>query len=119
MRVYLHLFIIGCGVVDQLTVLCEARTVARAIPSVFGFIVFEGATEVRTSGCGGRENAYYRIEGVDGKLWAQNGTRGIEYGSIGIRLALHEVAEKFGSNHGVCHPPFVEARCHEHVGRGF
>ena len=115
----LHLFVIGCGVVDKLTVFSKARAVTRAIPGMLGAVVFEGAAEVRTSGCGGSENAYRRFKGVDSKLWAHDSARWIENGFVGIHLALHEVAEKFGSNHGACHTPLVKARCNEDVGGGF
>ena len=64
----LHLFVIGCGVVDKLTVLGEARAVAGAIPRVLGFVVFERATEVRASWRGGGENSYRRFKSIDGKL---------------------------------------------------
>lgn len=80
----LHLFVIGCGVVDKLTVFSKARAVTRAIPRMLGAIVFEGASEVWTSGCGGRENAYRRFKSVDGKLWAQDGARWIENGGVWV-----------------------------------
>ena len=82
MRVYLNLFVIGCRVVDKLTVLGETRAVAGAIPRMLGAVVFEGAAEVRTSGCGGREKAYRRFKSVDSKLWAQNGARWLENGGV-------------------------------------
>ena len=84
LRVYLHLFVIGCRVVDKLTVLGETRAMAGAIPRVFGFIVFEGAAEVWASGCGGGKNTYRRFKSVDGKLWAQDGARGIEKVGVGV-----------------------------------
>lgn len=45
--------VIRRGVIYQLAVFGEARAVAGAIPGVLGFVVFEGATEVWTSRCGG------------------------------------------------------------------
>ena len=84
MRVYLHLFVISCRVVDKLTVLGEARAVAGAIPRMLGTVVFEGAAKVRASGCGGRENTYRRFQGVDGKLWVQDGARGVKYSGIWV-----------------------------------
>ena len=51
---------------------------------MLGAVVFEGAAEVRTSGCGGSENAYRRFKGVDSKLWAQDGARGIEKVGVGV-----------------------------------
>lgn len=80
----LHLFVIGCGVVDKLTVFSKARAVTRAIPGMLGTVVFEGASEVWASGRGGRENAYCRFKSVDGKLWAQDGARGIEKVGVGV-----------------------------------
>ena len=53
-RMMLHLFIIGCGIVDQLALFGETRAVAGAIPRMLGAVVFEGASEVWTSGRGGR-----------------------------------------------------------------
>ena len=78
----LHLFVIGCRVVDKLTVLGEARAVAGAIPRMLGAVVFEGAAEVRTSGRGGREKAYRRFKSVDSKLWAHDGARWVKYCGI-------------------------------------
>ena len=115
----LHLFVIGCRVVDKLTVLGEARAVAGAIPRMLSAVVFEGAAEVRTSGCGGREKAYRRFKGVDSKLWAQDGARGIENGGVWIVFAFHKVAENIGGDHSVGHTPLVKACRNEHVGGGF
>ena len=84
----LHLFIIGCGIVDQLALFGETRAVTGAIPRMLGAVVFEGAAEVRTSGCGGSENAYRRFKGVDSKLWAQDGARWIEKVGVGVGLFL-------------------------------
>ena len=80
----LHLFVIGCGVVDKLTVFSKARAVTRAIPRMLGTVVFQGAAEMRTSGSGWREKAYRRFKSVDSKLWAQNGARWIENGGVGV-----------------------------------
>ena len=84
MRVYLHLFVIGCGVVDELTVLGEARAVAGAIPGMLGAVVFEGAAKMRATGRGGGENTYRRFKSVDSKLWAQDGARRIKYSGIWV-----------------------------------
>ena len=69
-HILLYSFIIRRGIIDQLAVLAKARAVAGAIPSVLYAIVFEGAAEMGTSGCGGSENSYRRFKGVNGKLWA-------------------------------------------------
>ena len=85
---------------------------------MLGAVVFEGAAEVRTSGCGGREKAYRRFKGVDSKLWAQDGARGIENSSIAVGFFLHELAKNVGGDHSVCHAPLVKACRNEHVGCG-
>ena len=60
--------IIRRGIVDQLTVFGEARAVAGTIPGVLGFVVFEGATEVRTSWCSGSEQSDGGLKSVYDKL---------------------------------------------------
>jgi len=115
----LHSFIIRRGIIDQLAVLGKARAVAGTIPGVLGYIVFESATEVWTSGCGRCEKSDSRLKSVDDKLWAHDGARGIENGGMGIIFPSDEVAEDVGCDHGVGHPPFVKSRCNEYIGRGF
>lgn len=68
------MFVGGGGVVDQLTLLAEARAVARAIPGMLGGVIFEGAAQVRATGHGGSEKPCKRFQGVEGKLWVQDGT---------------------------------------------
>ena len=51
---------------------------------MLGAVIFEGAAEMRATGRGGGEKPYHRIKGVDGKLWTQNGARGIENGGIWV-----------------------------------
>ena len=102
-------------IIDDFT---EYTAVAGAIPGMLGSVVLKGATEVRTSGCGGRENAYCRFKSVDSKLWAQNGARWIENGGVWIVFDLHKVAENIGGDHSVCHAPLVKACRNEHVGCG-
>ena len=111
--------IIRRGVIYQLAVFGEARAVAGAIPSMLGFVVFEGATEVRTSWCGGCQKPDGRLKSVEGKLWTKNRARGIENGGIRIGFSSDKVAENVGGDHGICHAPFVKSRCDKHVGRGF
>ena len=113
------LFVIGGGVIDELTVFRKAGAVAGAIPGVLGAVVFEGTAEVRASGCGGGEKSHYRIKGVDGKLWAQDGARGIENSGVRIVFPSHKVTENVGGDHGVGHTPLVKSRCHKDVGCGF
>ena len=114
----LYFCVIGGGVVDQLTVLGEARAVAGAVPSMLGAVVFEGATEMRTSGRGGGKKSYRRVKGVYGKLRAQKGTGGIEQFGARVAFFTHKIAEKVCGDHGVCHAPFIKARRHENVGCG-
>ena len=77
-RIPLYSFIIRRGIVDQLTVPAKARAVAGAIPGVLGFVVFESATEVRTSRRGGCQKPDGRLKSIYGKLWAQGSARGGE-----------------------------------------
>ena len=114
----LHLFIIGCGIVDQLALFGETRAVAGAIPRMLGAVVFEGAAEVWASGCSGGEESDYRIKSVDGKLRAQESARGIEKVSVWIGLPTNKVAKKIGCDHSGCHTPFVESCRHKYVRRG-
>ena len=83
-HILLHPFIIRRGIVDELTVFGKARAVAWAIPRVLGFVVFESATEVRTSWRGGRQKSDGRLKSVYSKLWVKNSTRGVENGGIRI-----------------------------------
>ena len=118
-HILLHPFIIRRGIVDELTVFGKARAVAWAIPRVLGFVVFESATEVWTSRSGWRQKSDNRLKSVERKLWAKKRARGIENGSIRIGFSSDKIAEDVGGDHGICHTPFVKARCHKHVGRGF
>ena len=111
--------IIRRGVIDQLTLLGETRAVARAIPGVLGFVVFERATEVWASRCSGRQKSNGRLKSVYSKLWMKKRARGIENGSIRIGFSYDKVAENIGGNHGIGHAPLVKSRCNEYVGRGF
>ena len=115
----LHSFIIRRGIFDKLAVFGETRAVAGAIPRVLGFVVFESATEVWTSRRGGRQKSDGRFKSIEGKLRMKNRARGIENGGIGIGFPSDKVAENVCGGHGICHTPFVKARCNEHVGRGF
>ena len=76
--------VVGGGrVFEEFSFFGEARAVAGAIPRMLGTVVFEGAAEVRTSGCGGREKTYRRFKSIDGKLWVQDGARWIEKVGVG------------------------------------
>ena len=118
-HILLHPFIIRRGIVDQLTVFREARAVAGAIPGMLDFVVFESATEVRTSWRGGRQKSDGRLKSVYSKLWMKNRARGIKNDGMRIGFSSDKIAENFGGDHSVGHAPFVKSRCNEYVGRGF
>ena len=69
----LHLFVIGCGVIDQLAMLGKARAVARAIPGMLGGIILERTAEVRTARCGRGKKPYGGRNGIDDQLRMQDG----------------------------------------------
>lgn len=62
--------------VDKLSVFVEARTVARAVPRMLGFIPFQRAPEMRTSLFGKIEKIQHGFAEIDKELFFHNGTAG-------------------------------------------
>ena len=58
----------GCGIVEKLARLREARAVTRAVPRMLGAVVFQRTSKMRATRHGRCEQSYHRLYRIERKL---------------------------------------------------